>query len=72
MKLDMSSMLLTNMLVVNAPKVTVKAVVPVSMATAKTARKASQAASWIQMISVCVVTQRSIWDGAISHTWNSN
>ena len=60
MKLDMSSMLLTNMLVVNAPKVSVQAVVPVSMATAKTARKASQATSWIQMISVCVVTQRSI------------
>ena len=61
-------MLLTSMLVVNAPKVTVKAVVPVSMATAKTARKASRAASWIQMISSCVVTQRSIWDGVTIHT----
>lgn len=65
-------MLLTNMMIVNAPKVRVKAVVLISMATAKTARRASRAASWIQMISPCVVTQRSIWDGVISHTWNSN
>ena len=50
MKLDTFLMLPMNTLLANAPKVTVKVLVLVGMATAKTAHQVRPAVSWIQMI----------------------